>query len=418
MQQPKAAPLAAPLPLIEPYHLESRALTRRQRAQERTEVTPATQLRARPDSMPRVTSAERAIPVQSSAITPPSSQDLPTSEPVAMELPPLEPPQAAPVMADVPPENELPVAPLASESSSVSELPVAQSSDDGTEVKFFTPDSPVPVASEASATTVSAAPEQLTDETLNILQALPADALPKPSPKTEKEAGGDFAIKHAADSVPFAATATEVPAAHGESTMAINVKPQSIDLNYELEKAYNALVSGDTDSAIHIYEDVLSIDPNEKTALFGLATTYHRIGLLAQARPIYGRLLKIDPYNVEALNNFFALVGAEAPHAAIEQLELLAVENPDFGPIEAQIALLYQKLNDYPKAIEHMAKAAAISPENLAYKYNLAVLYDTHGDAKEAMRLYRYLMTLYNQGQDLPAPPKAIQERLTFLSSN
>lgn len=293
-------------------------------------------------------------------------------------------------------------------------LPVAQSAGgEDTSVRFFTPTGSAPMEGDV-------APAQpLSAETQEILNSLPPDALPRDvTVHSELPAPGDFAVKRATDPAPIPSAVQAAQSPSGDPYMDIHVKPQSIDLNYELEKAYNALLSGDTDGAVRIYEEVLSIDPEEKTALFGLATTYHRLGLLDQARPVYGRLLKIDPYNVEALNNFFALVGAESPLAAIEQLELLAMDNPDFAPIQAQIALLFQKLEDYPKAIEYMVRAASISPENLAYKYNLAVLYDKQGDSARAATLYRHLLRLYDDGLDLPASPKAIQERLTFLASN
>lgn len=368
------------------------------------------------------------------AFAPAANDQLPPLDAVAPEpapayaLPPLEPPvteppAAEPSVAAIPapqpfsPSQEVPYA--APPASEVAELPVASSAGDGADARFFTPDpSQPPVSGDVAS---GAAPaEQLSEETRAILSSLPADALPRPVPMPSADVKGDFAIKRAIDpGTPFSTSATPpVPSANGEATMDIRMKPQSIDVNYELERAYNALVSGDTDMAIHLYEQVLSMDPSEKTALFGLATTYHRIGLLDQARPVYGRLLAVDPYNVEALNNFFALVGAEAPHAAIEQLELLAYDNPEFAPIQAQIALLYQKLGDYPNAISHMSRAAIISPENLAYKYNLAVLYDTNEQYDQAERIYRYLLTLYRDGQELPASPKAIQERLTFLASN
>jgi tetratricopeptide (TPR) repeat protein len=355
-------------------------------------------------------------------------------ESLPAETPPAQPEVAAPPappavtepfpLAAKSTESPAPLAPASlteSAPASVSELPVAAAAEGKSDAQFFTPDSSAPTVGDAAGLTAPA--EQLSEETKRILDALPRDALPRPISNDAPDVKGDFAIKRANDSEAFSKSDRVDEVLEGEkkseaAMMDVRLRPQSIDITYELERAYNALVSGDTDTAIYIYEQVLSIDPQEKTALFGLATTYHRIGMLDQARPVYGKLLAIDPYNVEALNNFFALVGDEAPQAAIEQLKLLAMDNPDFSPIQAQIALLYQKIGNLPLAIEYMAKAAISSPENLAYKYNLAVLYDTNNQAEEAIRIYRYLLKLYEEGQDLPASPSSIQQRLTFLASN
>ncbi len=153
-------------------------------------------------------------------------------------------------------------------------------------------------------------------------------------------------------------------------------------------------------------------------ALFGLATTYHRLGLLDKARPVYGKLLAIDPHHKEALNNFLALVGEEAPEEALRIMARLEEMNPNFSTIPAQMALLYKKVGDLDNAAASMLRAVTISPENLIYKYNLAILYDLRGDKANAAILYRELVEARFRGQELPAPVEEIQERLTFLMSN
>jgi tetratricopeptide (TPR) repeat protein len=205
---------------------------------------------------------------------------------------------------------------------------------------------------------------------------------------------------------------------HAGKTGTKNASRRSYDANYELERAYQSLIAGDTESAVGIYQDVLSNEPNNETALFGLATTWQRLGNLDKAAPLYGQLLMQNPHNVEVLNNFLALVAEQSPQVALAQMERLAQRNPEFSPIFAQLALLYKRLNNFPKAIENMDKAIAVSPENLAYKYNLAILYDQANDKDNAIRVYRQLMRAHDMGQELPASIKSIQERLTFLASN
>ena len=255
-------------------------------------------------------------------------------------------------------------------------------------------------------------PKHLTGETETILSHLPHDLFPATQ---TRQAKGGFGVSrtHSTTDIPK----TKEFSASTSIGAKIAVKRQSIDVSYELEKAYNALLQGSTDVAVGIYKDVLAAEPNNKNALFGLATTYHKLGLLAQARPLYGRLLEMDPYNKEVLNNFLAMVGEEAPESAILYLEQLKGANHEFSPIYAQLAQLYAKQHDYANAIDNMQQATAISPENMVYKYNLAVLYDIHKDYRRAEVLYRQIIDSGLKGEDIPASTRDIQERLIYLGS-
>lgn len=198
----------------------------------------------------------------------------------------------------------------------------------------------------------------------------------------------------------------------------IQVKKPDVNINYELEKAYNALISGNQTDAIQMYKQVLVASPNNKLALFGLATTYQRAGRIELARPLYGTLLSIDPTNREALNNFLALVAQESPREALAQLKRLQTENPDFSPLPAQEALIYQNLGNYSTAITRMQHALKLSPENISYRYNLAVLYDSNNQPAQAAVLYQDVLDAAARGEMIPGNQQDIQERLTFLRSN
>lgn len=198
----------------------------------------------------------------------------------------------------------------------------------------------------------------------------------------------------------------------------VKVKKPDVNVNYELDKAYNALVAGHSDAAIDIYQKILQSEPNNTMALFGLATTFHRKGQLTLARPLYGKLLAIEPTHREALNNFLALVGEESPEQALGQLARLEETNPDFSPVAAQMAIIYQKLGELDMAKEKMRRAITLSPENMIYRYNLAVMLDKSGNYAEAAELYKQLITAYERGENISVNVDKIQERLTFIRSN
>jgi len=274
----------------------------------------------------------------------------------------------------------------------------------------------LPEVAEAIDSAQNSHEETLAPETEAILDALPEDIIGK----VRKDTPGDFSVDRMDPSVNLPdLTDTKTVAASSESPgMKVVMKQRPVDVNYELEKAYVALTAGNTEEAIATYKNIVEIAPKNEQALFGLATTYHRIGMLDEARPIYGKLLKINPRNKDAINNFLVLVGEEAPERALEHMKHLEAENPEFAPIPAQMALLYSRLGDMPSSIKSMQRAVNISPENLVYKYNLAILYDKAGKPVEASMLYQQLLEARYRGEVLPADADEIQQRLTFLLSN
>lgn len=198
----------------------------------------------------------------------------------------------------------------------------------------------------------------------------------------------------------------------------VDVKRRSVDVTYDLEKAYDALIAGNSEAAIEIYQGILTNDPQNKEALFGLASTYHRVGQLEMARSLYGKLLQIAPRHRDGLNNFLVLLGEEAPEEALRQMEQLEKENPSFSPIPAQMAVIYKKLNQNDRAIDKMYRALALTPENITYRYNLAIMLDKAGEREKAAHLYQQVLTAHEKGEAIPTEAEKIQQRLTFIRSN
>lgn len=199
--------------------------------------------------------------------------------------------------------------------------------------------------------------------------------------------------------------------------LSIKVRRPGLDANTELNNAYTSLMGGDTEAAVQTYKNILSTDPKNQDALFGLAATYHRRGDLDHARPLYGQLLKINPNHREGLNNFLALISDESPQEALAELERLEQRNPDFSPIPAQQAIVLDKLGYVEESREKMLRAIQLAPDNLSYKYNLAVMSDRNGNLADASALYRLLIDAGLKGEQLPAPVAELQKRLNFITS-
>lgn len=211
--------------------------------------------------------------------------------------------------------------------------------------------------------------------------------------------------------------ALEKQVEYEQAGLKISMHRQGFDSNIELNRAYEALIAGDSEIATDIYQNIIAAEPRNQDALFGLAATYHRAGELAKARPLYGALLRVNPNHREGLNNFLVLVSDEAPEEALFELQKLATRNPEFSPIRAQMALLLEKLGQHELARQEILKAIRITPENLVYKYNLAVMMDRQGHYADASALYGLLVDAALRGESIPAPLEEIQKRLTYINT-
>ncbi|NDF12844.1 MAG: tetratricopeptide repeat protein [Proteobacteria bacterium] len=264
--------------------------------------------------------------------------------------------------------------------------------------------------------------KQLSPETSAALKNIPADSLSAVGRSLEPKNPVDIARgKEMKD--PFPKDDATVDAAAGKDIgkdvgLNIAVKPATVQVQRLLEMGYDALRSGQTEGAIAIYKNALASDPENKDALFGLATAYHRAGQLDQARDTYIQLINKDPNNWPAMNNFLVLAGEEAPEDALRQLKQLESINPEFGPLSAQIGMIYVQQGKIEDGIKYLSRAITLSPDNLAYRYNLAVVLDHGGYKQQAARLYAQILDFNGEkGQALPESREKIRDRLAFITS-
>jgi Tfp pilus assembly protein PilF len=253
----------------------------------------------------------------------------------------------------------------------------------------------------------------LSAQSKDVLKGIPPDIdrkKPVPGPLIEVAH-----VKNAPATTPAESEVKTVK--HDGVSISIGKKAPKIDANYRLEEAYEALASGQTSEAVEIYKSVLSNDPNNKDALFALATTYHRVGQMDMARPLYAKLLTVDPKNREGLNNYLALLAEEAPRESLAQLAELEARDPRFSPIPAQMAIIYEKMGDFDKASAKMFRAVELAPENMSYRYNLAIMLDKQKKYDEAARFYSDVVKAWQRGETVPGDIKKIQQRLAFIAS-
>lgn len=182
-------------------------------------------------------------------------------------------------------------------------------------------------------------------------------------------------------------------------------------------KAAAALAAGDGTTARTVYLGILERNPDDRTALAGLATAHERLGEPTAAVSVWRDYLGREPGSEQAARN---LVRLTLPLGLAEADVLLsdAVRGAPDNPVLLD-ALARRRLDagDAETAAALFARAAALAPEDPALAYNAAVTLDRLGRPRAAIRAYEAL--LGNHGRNPVAqatlPLDAARDRLVWL---
>lgn len=210
------------------------------------------------------------------------------------------------------------------------------------------------------------------------------------------------------------------------------VDPKGDQKNSQKEKlAYNAAIAGQYEAAIEIYKQILKTDSKNNYAKFALASCYQRLGQYSQAKTLYYQLLKSadsqsDAYGEQStidrdqvVGNLLEVIVEESPNDAVYILSKLSSQNPNSTHILARSAMAYDKINKSDQAILLLSRAVNIDPQNIQYRFNLAVIYDKAGDYQNAYKLYQDVVNGYvgNNNVDNSIPIVQVKQRVEFIKS-
>ncbi len=159
--------------------------------------------------------------------------------------------------------------------------------------------------------------------------------------------------------------------------------------------------------AIECWNEVLSLDPNNKSALNNLGVTFKIQGKLDEAIANYKKILLIDPEHTDALNN----LGIAYYNQGKEEESILHLKKTlsiDSNHVDAlnNIGVVFKMQGKLTKAILSYNKAISIEPENAECHYNLGITLCEQGKLDKAISSYEktlnikptYVNALINSG--------------------
>ena len=150
--------------------------------------------------------------------------------------------------------------------------------------------------------------------------------------------------------------------------------------------------------------------PNDvKTQKF-LAMAYENLGMNMEAKNIYEKIIELDPNSIIyyiKLGDFYLAKSSDDKQNLDKSLEwykkALDIQ-PNAATVYDRMATVFYRKDEVDKAIVSMAKAVAVAPNNLSYKFTLGVLYQLKDDEKDkaiAEKIFKTLLKSYPNNIDI-----------------
>jgi tetratricopeptide (TPR) repeat protein len=176
---------------------------------------------------------------------------------------------------------------------------------------------------------------------------------------------------------------------------------------------------GETDRAIHEFEEVLKLNPRSWEGHYNLGILYYDVGYIEQAIHHYKQAVDLKPNEADIHFNLgLAYVRArDFKQAVAEYQETLRLDAKNVAA-HNNLGNLYRHLNHPDLAVQEYALAIQLNPEDILANYNLAITKDLMGMHREVVPYYEAVVSLAGRDPNNPEwhhYAKQAQERLAQL---
>ncbi len=147
--------------------------------------------------------------------------------------------------------------------------------------------------------------------------------------------------------------------------------------------------AGDSAAAVAAYKSAapLASTARQRIGLLStIGTTHHKAGELAEAAKAYEQVLRLDPGNVQVLNNLAYIYAddRDEPEKALPYAERAAKARPADACVLDTYGWVLAKLGQYEPARRELAKAVALSEGVAGIRYHLAWVHEKLAGQAEA----------------------------------
>jgi len=165
--------------------------------------------------------------------------------------------------------------------------------------------------------------------------------------------------------------------------------------------------------AIELYEAAIKAEPDFWVPRLELAAIYQRAGVSDKALKLYEDVIRLNPTQVAALNDYANLCAEENRNLdkAIEYATKASELSPLSGAVADTLGVLHTILGEPGAAVEQLERARYLLPGNPTVMYHLAVACNKSGNKERALVLLDELLATDDQ---FPERDEAVKLRDTL----
>ena len=170
------------------------------------------------------------------------------------------------------------------------------------------------------------------------------------------------------------------------------------DKDRKLVSAYEAYEAGDLTVAGRLYDQVLSLEPQNRDALLGRAAIFVKQNAAEKAIRLYQQLLELNPKDSVAMTSLISVVNID-PQAGETQIKNLLREQPDSPYLHFTLGNMYGSQKRWSEAQSAYFTALQHKPRDPNYAYNLAVSLEHMRKPDTAITFYQRALANNAYGQ-------------------
>lgn len=173
------------------------------------------------------------------------------------------------------------------------------------------------------------------------------------------------------------------------------LKTPTVEQQVQLNSAERAAASGDYQTAVALFEDLLDENPSLTLAYLGLGHVYVDMGELSKAEPAFGRAARLEPGNFEAQfghGEVLQMLGRLVE--AVRAYQRALAVKPDSTHVLVNMTTAYLELDMTRSAITAARRAVELAPDDGRARADLGVAYQREGMFDDAIEQYEVAMEL------------------------